>query len=113
MEIVAALAVVETLRLARRMMITALKPWSLPMNFTKGMKKPRQSRKNTREPRELRETPWSEMGKRESRHKPSTVPRETIEEGVVIADQGGGREKKAGHGAGSGAGVDFAQQDAK
>jgi hypothetical protein len=34
-------------------------------NFTKkGMQKPRQSRKNSREPRELRETPRSEIGKK-------------------------------------------------
>lgn len=62
--IVAAPTVVETLGLARRK-IRTLKPRCGTTNFTKkGRQKPRQSRKNSRESRELRETPQSEIGKK-------------------------------------------------
>jgi hypothetical protein len=111
--IVAAPAVVETLELARRMMITALKPRCGNNELHKEGNAEAETKQ--RELKRAKRAKRNAMERDRKKRKQVKAKQGTqrLEEGVVIADQGDESEKNAGHGASNGAGVGLAQAHSK
>jgi hypothetical protein len=112
--VVAAPAAVETLRLARRMMITALKPRCGNNELYKeGNAEAETKQKELKRAKRARRNAVERDRKKRKQVQVKQGTQRNIEEGVVIANQGDESEKNSGHGASNGAGGNLAQQDAK